>query len=348
MGRIAVTPGTVAWQALQRIVEDPGAITCAELAVELAAELGELPPPLPPRASASTEPGARWERLGMRPIFGSFDDMTERRRQRQAHEASVEEHRRRAQRAMARLLSRLQAQGLLKRRSSHISIASSAGDRARARGVDHAIAYARTAAPLFVDRPQPTSAWEGGEVTADGDVLLVEEDAELTDDPIPRRRGRAGEGRSPISPGGECGAHRRGGPPPGAAGGASTRPAVARRAARRDAVRGPAACVRRARRARVDLPALASPAHRGGPAPRPQPRPRWRAWGCRGDSASRNRSPHTSSIMSPKISTISRGLLEQVGTFCVAPGPDVRVQMEKYKLVFPAGEMDHAGMGLCG
>ena len=37
-------------------------------------------------------------------------------------------------------------------------------------------------------------------------------------------------------------------------------------------------------------------------------------------------------------------LLDKVRTFCVVPGPDVRVQMEQYKLVFPVGGMDRSGM----
>jgi hypothetical protein len=182
MGRIAVTPGSVAWQALQRIVEDPGAITCAELAVELAAELGEEPPALPAPAPASAEPASRWERLGLQPVFRSFDELAARREQRQAHEAAVADQRRRAQATMARLLSRLQAQGLIERRSPHITLAAAVADRARARGVAHAIAYARTAPPLFVDRPQPAAAWEGGDVTAEGEVYLLDDDADLEAD----------------------------------------------------------------------------------------------------------------------------------------------------------------------
>jgi hypothetical protein len=38
------------------------------------------------------------------------------------------------------------------------------------------------------------------------------------------------------------------------------------------------------------------------------------------------------------------GLLEQVRTVCVAPGPDVRVQMEQYKLVISGTGLDRFAM----
>jgi hypothetical protein len=39
------------------------------------------------------------------------------------------------------------------------------------------------------------------------------------------------------------------------------------------------------------------------------------------------------------------GLLEQVRTFCVAPGPDVRVQMEQFKLVISGTGLERAPCG---
>jgi hypothetical protein len=207
MGTNTITPGTLAWTVLQRLVEDPGALTGADLALDLAAELGEAPPPLPPLRCAAGAPPTRWARYGLRPVFSTFADLTRRREQRAAHAELVTLHRRRARAAMARLVDALEAEGLVEPRRAEISLSPSFAAQVEARGLLHAIAFSRMSAPLFVDRPAAASGWEGGQVSPEGEVTLSDEADEVAiDEEAPPEDAALTQGEAAPAPAGPAAA----------------------------------------------------------------------------------------------------------------------------------------------